>query len=169
MQKSSQFTPAVAGGVRASESSGLNMNISLRKAKAEDADFAFQVIKETMRDYAIQTWGSWHAKESKEDAILETMLGSLEIIIYQGCDIGTLQKVIHADNIQIEKIYILPKYQNKGIGSQVLADVMKLAKTERKCIKLEVLQVNRAKELYSRLGFNILDENNERVFLQYTP
>jgi hypothetical protein len=40
-----------------------------RRANAEDADFAFEVLKETMRAHVIATWGAWHEEESRRQAI----------------------------------------------------------------------------------------------------
>jgi hypothetical protein len=33
-------------------------SLTLRRANEEDVDFAFRVLRETMREYAIATWGS---------------------------------------------------------------------------------------------------------------
>ena len=144
------------------------MDFELRQSLPEDAEFAFQTVKETMRDYAIQTWGDWLEKESKVDAIDKTKSGELQIITYEGKDIGTLQIKEHEDYIEINKLYILNKHQNKGIGTQVLAYLIEHSRNRKKRLNLEVLQVNRAKEFYSRMGFKIIKENKERQFLQYS-
>jgi hypothetical protein len=34
---------------------------------AEDAEFAFAVLKETMRDHAVATWGTWWEEESRRE------------------------------------------------------------------------------------------------------
>jgi hypothetical protein len=44
-------------------------HLTLRRAEAEDADFAFRVLKETMRDYAIATWGTWLEEESRRETV----------------------------------------------------------------------------------------------------
>jgi len=116
-----------------------------------------------------QTWGDWHEKESKVDAIDKTKSGELQIITYEGKDIGTLQTKEHEDYIEIKKLYILSQRQNKGIGTQVLAYLIEHSRNRNKRLNLEVLQVNRAKNLYSRLGFKVIKENKERQFLQYSP
>jgi|ERR1700730_5582978 hypothetical protein len=33
-------------------------SLALRRANVEDAEFAFRVLKETMREYVVATWGS---------------------------------------------------------------------------------------------------------------
>jgi hypothetical protein len=39
-----------------SESPMLQDSLTLRRPRANDGDFAFQVLKETMREYAIASW-----------------------------------------------------------------------------------------------------------------
>jgi hypothetical protein len=33
-------------------------SLTLRRAGAEDTEFAFRVLKETMREYVVATWGT---------------------------------------------------------------------------------------------------------------
>jgi len=145
------------------------MTFELRQSVPQDADFAFQAVKETMRDYAIQTWGNWHEKETKIDAIEKTKTGEIQIIKFEGEDVGTLQFKEFEDYIEINKLYILSQHQNQGIGSQVILYLIELSKRYNKRLKLQVLQVNKAKDLYFRLGFKVLKQNSERQFLQYNP
>jgi hypothetical protein len=51
---------------------GHAMSLTLRRAvaeDAEDAEFAFGVLKETMRDYAVATWGTWWEEEARREAV----------------------------------------------------------------------------------------------------
>ena len=34
-------------------------SLTLRRANADEAEFAFRVLKETMREYAMATWGAF--------------------------------------------------------------------------------------------------------------
>ena len=44
-----------------------------------------------MRDYAIQTWGAWLDKESKQAAIEDTAKGKIQIICIGEEQAGTLR------------------------------------------------------------------------------
>ena len=93
------------------------MDYSLRKSTADDAGFAFQAVKRTMREYAIQTWGNWLEEDSKQEAIEEARQGLIDIIEHSGKPVGILQIDRQDDSHIINKIYILPEYQNRGIGT----------------------------------------------------
>ena len=141
----------------------------MRKSCSEDAEFAFEAVKVTMRDYAIQTWGVWLEKESKEAAIEDTSKGKIEIIIFEGGKAGTLQIERLENEIFVHQIYLLPNFQNLGIGSSLLNYLKEMAKEFNLPLKLSVLQVNPAKQFYINRGFIVVSETSERVSMQYVP
>jgi ribosomal protein S18 acetylase RimI-like enzyme len=60
-------------------------------------------------------------------------------------------------NYHIVDILILPNHQNKGVGTQIIKTVIKEAKEKSKDISLMVASHNPAKNLYKRLGFEIIE------------
>ena len=145
------------------------MLYTLRKSTSEDADFAHNTVKVTMKDYAVKTWGAWLENESRASVSKDASLGNIQIIEINGASIGTFQVVESEESIFIEQLYILPEYQNKGLGTRILMDLMAEARARSLPIKLNVLQVNPAKRLYIRHGFVVDDEDNERVYMKYVP
>jgi len=143
--------------------------ITLRESNVDDAEFAYKVVKETMRDYAIQTWGVWLDKESKQAAIKETESGDVKIIELENDRIGILLVERSNNQIVIEQIYILPEYQNQGIGTTIISGLKKESLKLHIPLKLSVLRVNPAKDFYIRNGFIIEKETDERIYMQYEP
>lgn len=146
-----------------------DFSLKIRPSISDDAEFAFNTMKETIRKYAIETWGQWYQEESRQSAIEDTSTGKIGIIELEGESIGILTVVRDTQKIEIEQIYILPKYQNKGIGSKLLAMLQKEAKERCLPLKLVVLAVNPAINLYNRLGFRNVKTANERIFMEYWP
>lgn len=60
-------------------------------------------------------------------------------------------------NYHIVDILIHPDYQNKGIGTQIIKVLIMEAKEKSKDISLMVASHNPAKNLYKRLGFEIIE------------
>ena len=147
----------------------LNQIIKLRISTASDAEFAFNTIKETMREYAIATWGEWYEKDSRECAIKDTQSAKVEIIEVNEKPVGVLLVTRNTNEIEIEQIYILPEYQNKGIGSKLIGALQKEVQSLTIPLKLHVLIVNPAYKLYERLGFNTVKETNERRYMEFRP
>jgi len=91
----------------------------------------------------------------------------IEVIVYNGKDVGRLRVVRSADEIYIGGIQILPNFQGKGIGTIILQRLIDEAKMTSKNIKLEVQKVNiRAFKLYTKLGFVITSETNEQFIMK---
>jgi len=142
---------------------------TLRISNSTDAEFAYQTVKTTMRDFAIQTWGAWLDTESKRAAIEDTALGKINIIYVNNEMAGTLQYENKKGVILVSQIYLLPTYQNRGIGGSIVNDLKELSRDLNVPIKLSVLQVNTAKHFYFKNGFTIEKETHERVYMQYAP
>ena len=63
------------------------------------------------------------------------------------------------DRVHLRKLFLLPEAQGKGVGSQVLAQVLDEARQARRPVALTVLKSNpRAKSFYERHGFALLEE-----------
>ena len=141
----------------------------LRKSNSTDAEFVYHTIKVTMRDYAIQTWGAWLDKESKQAAIEDTAKGKIQIICIGEEQAGTLEVEEVGSVLVINQLYLLPKFQNNGVGTQILRDLKEKARKMSVPIKLSVLLVNPAQQFYKRNGFTVHSETAERVYMRYTP
>jgi RimJ/RimL family protein N-acetyltransferase len=62
--------------------------------------------------------------------------------------------------IRIIDIALLPKFQNQGLGTSILNDIMEQAKTIKQPITIHVESFNPAMVLYERLGFKKISETN---------
>ncbi|HBK3331618.1 TPA: GNAT family N-acetyltransferase, partial [Vibrio parahaemolyticus] len=63
------------------------------------------------------------------------------------------------------RFFLLAQYQGKGIGSQVLKDVIEIAAQKSLPIKLCYLQGNRVGQLYKRLGFEVTGQDEQFVHM----
>lgn len=80
-----------------------------------------------------------------------------EIITYDGKLIGTIATIESEDCIEIGQFFILPEYQNKGIGTYLLKSILNKADRLGKNVRLCFLKNNPVKSLYLRHGFRIVD------------
>lgn len=62
--------------------------------------------------------------------------------------------------VRIIDIIVLPAWQNKGIGTGILQDLIHEANRRNVPITIHVESFNPAKKLYERLGFNMISETN---------
>jgi ribosomal protein S18 acetylase RimI-like enzyme len=144
-------------------------SLTLRRANAEDAEFAFRVLKETMRDHAIATWGTWWEDESRKETVEQVKSGRTEIIELDRVPIGVQLVDRSETHIQLAQLYILEEFQRRGFGAELLRRLLVESRASNLPIRLRVLAVNPARGLYERQGFVVVESTPERHFMEWLP
>ncbi|WP_286266518.1 GNAT family N-acetyltransferase [Thalassotalea atypica] len=90
------------------------------------------------------------------------------LILLNNEPIGVLKLGVLAQSLHIRQLQILPKYHGKGLGSMVLDVVKNKAKLKNKNITLSVLLANPAKNLYSRHGYEVVNQDDLQYYMQYS-
>ena len=87
-------------------------------------------------------------------------------IVCEGEIIGVLRVSVDGEDFHIRDIQIASHYQNKGIGEQVLAHALELAKGyDTGALKLKVFKVSPAHRLYKRNGFELVSEDDRFYYM----
>ena len=130
-----------------------NTKYSLRTITEKDYDFIYQVKKDAYKKYVEMNFGEWKDELQREffKIFMEKFKEGARIIIFQGIDIGFFNECETDYIYEIGNICIIPKYQNQGIGTTILQDVIK--KHTDKEIRLQYFKQNPVRKLYERLGF----------------
>lgn len=140
--------------------------LNIRKADATDVDFAFAVKEAAFREYVERVWG-WDGADQRELHELRFASQDVRIIQYKGIDVGYFSTSSTADSVRVYQIFILPEYQQKGLGTACMRVIVADAKEQERSVRLQVLKINtRAIAFYERLGFNIVDEDDTHVQME---
>jgi ribosomal protein S18 acetylase RimI-like enzyme len=137
--------------------------VTLRPAVSDDAEFVFRVTEACMRAYAEQTWGAWNEAITRASFTPATH----RIIRCDDQDIGCLALYEMGDHLDLDKLYILPAYQNRGIGTALIRDIIARAAAAGKPVRLSVLAVNPARRFYERAGFVVMHSTGERHYMEW--
>lgn len=135
-----------------------NQKFAFRSVNERDYDFVYKVKKEAYKKYVEQYFGNWNEEQQIEyfKSFVEKYKAGAYIITLDGYDIGFYNSIIHEDRYEIGNICIIPEYQNKGIGTAILKEL--LSKNEDKMICLQYFKSNPVAKLYERLGFKSVGE-----------
>jgi len=126
----------------------------LRWATDKDYNFLYCLLKSTMKQYYIETYGSWNEEVEKKYFDESFIKLKYRIVVYDGHDVGCLSITNNTVDIFINEIQILPQYQNNGIGRMILNSIIEDSEGLKIPIKLDVLKSNKkAQEFYKRMGF----------------
>ncbi|MBN1161284.1 MAG: GNAT family N-acetyltransferase [Dehalococcoidales bacterium] len=131
-------------------------------------EFIYRLKKEVYYDYITRIW-SWNEDEQRQFYAQEWQKLRPDIILYNNKPIGSICVWNDKEAIYIERFYILPAYQNKGIGSHLVKTILDRADKEGLIARLHVLKINPAISLYKRHGYVITDEDEIMYRMERKP
>jgi GNAT superfamily N-acetyltransferase len=142
------------------------LRVKLRKATANDSEFAYRTKKEALGKYVEQVWG-WDDEEQRRLHDQRFTPENFRVIQASGIDSGILAPARKTDCLRLNQLFILPEYQGRGIGTLCMMHVLKDAAAYKLPVRLRVLKVNsRAAAFYKRLGFRIIGESDTHMLME---
>lgn len=115
-----------------------------------------------MRDYVIALVGEW-IPASLEELVLEDH----RLIVEDGQDAGCVATLTFPDHVWLDKLYIAPDHQRRGLGSAVLRRIAAEAAAVELPLRLCVLTSNPAIAFYRREGLKIFGRTPFRIFMEH--
>ena len=148
------------------------MQHTLRAATAADHDFVRQLLLTTSKGYVEQTWGWNDQIQQLVEQDFERWFNppaSGRIVQVDDRDIGYIKVAKHEDGVLLDMVLLDPTYQNRGLGTALIASVVEEAHARGQAVVLQVLKVNPSKRLYERLGFVVSGELAHHYLMHAYP
>ncbi|MFC0697825.1 GNAT family N-acetyltransferase [Paraburkholderia humisilvae] len=136
----------------------MNDAIRLRAATPDDEAFLIELRKLTMTEHLARA-----GEPIDDESHRLRMLANFDLAQIICCDalrIGLMKLVRSKDGWYLQQMQILPTYQSRGIGAEVIRAVLTEARLAGVAVSLSVLRGNPAMRLYERLGFQVMAETN---------
>jgi len=115
-----------------------------------------------MKEYIETTWG-WDESWQRDYFQAKWEPAKRQIIQVDGQDAGVLVIENRDGTLYLGLIEILPAFQGQGVGTAVIQDFIATAKAQNLPATLHVLKTNTpARQLYERLGFTIIAEEEHK-------
>ncbi len=142
------------------------MEYTFRKCVKTDLDFIIELKRKCFRWYIEKIYG-WDENKQLELTKQEMCdnLSDMKIIQVKGQDVGlfTFIKEENGDYL-IGMFAILPEWQNHGLGTKILKDIILEHPNTR--FHLKTYQENPARFLYERMGFHKYDETDTHWLME---
>lgn len=143
------------------------MNVSFRQAKESDLEFLFNLRKRTMNMHLKNVGGT--IDEQSHMNRIKYRFDAAKIVLVDSVNAGLLKSYCDESGWVIVQVQVSPEYQGKGIGSKIVSKVLDQAANEEHVVTLSVLIGNPAKELYSRLGFEVVSKSDKEYTMRCEP
>jgi ribosomal protein S18 acetylase RimI-like enzyme len=142
---------------------------TLRRSSIDDAALFYNVIDRTMREFIIKTWDRWDESRVRRESEEKSRDPNAQIVRVADISVGVFVVERHPTHIQLAQIYLLPEYQRRGIGTNLLKTLIAEASHSKKPVRLHVMAVNPAKSFYERLGFSVTEATPEFFYMEKLP
>lgn len=141
------------------------MEYKLLKSSSNDINRLIEYKKRTIYEYA---------KDLSDEEIYKInkyVTSEVPKLIDVYCNIMVDNKIIGCilltnkdDGKLLDEIYLEKEYRNKGIGTEIIRDIL----GNNDIVYLWVYKENeKAISLYKKLGFNVIDETESRYYMKY--
>ena len=142
------------------------MDYKLIKSSNDDIEKLIDYKKKTIFEYA---------KDLPENEInkinnyvknnVPKLLNNYSNIVVDNKVVGCLLLTDKDDGKLLDEIYLEEEYRNKGIGTNIIKDII----TNNNIIYLWVYKENiQAISLYKKLGFVVIEETESRYYMKYS-
>ena len=141
---------------------------TLRPATSADAAFLYDLHVAAMRDVVAATWG-WDEAWQRQHFASRFAPETIQIIQVTGEPVGMLELEKRLTEFFLGNLKLLPRVQDRGLGTDVLRDILAIAARENLPVRLQVLEANvRARRFYERLGFIVTGEFSPHIKMAWS-
>lgn len=139
----------------------------LRAATADDVELTYEITKNAMCGFVEQAWGRWEESEQRARHWENYTPDTHRLVDVEGAVVGLVAAENLPTHLWLVKLYLHSSIRGKGIGSALLALVLREADELGKPVRLRVLRVNtRAQAFYVRHRFQTVGQTSERIFME---
>lgn len=144
----------------------MNGGLTLRSATPEDRAFVERIYFETQR-WLIEKLFGWRGDDVERAKFAEFYDEQhTQIVRVEGDDVGWFTVLRDPDRIEVDSIYIAPEKQRAGLGTHLMEQLITEANATNKMLTLSTARINPARRLYERLGFEVVDESEFKVYME---
>jgi len=141
----------------------------LRPISPTEFEWAFELHRAALGEYVDQTWG-W------DEAVQRRLFAGsfdrrpLQVIEVDGTGVGVLEVDERPDELVLGLVELLPAWQNKGLGTDILRWLLRRAHETHRTLGLSVLNANpRAAALYEREGLRVVGSGPAKLQMRGAP
>ena len=144
------------------------LQVTTRPAIATDTEFACLVHHRAYRDVVTRQYGAWPEDKQDEFFAISWSEAAHEIILCNDVPCGYVCVEDGSGELYLREFVVDPESQGKGIGTEILRQVIERARAHQVSVRLKTHRVNRAVSLYLRLGFREYARTESHILMEWS-
>lgn len=132
------------------------VDTAFRSATPADVEWLIELRRQTMTAH-LEAAGERLSLDEHRARVIHDF-DCVQIVTSATNRIGMVKVVKAPDQWRLVQIQLAPARQNKGIGGRIVGELLRDARRRGIPVVLSVLKGNPAKNLYERLGFEVVAE-----------
>jgi len=129
--------------------------VTRRPSTDIDIDFIYALRTSAYRGRVEALFGPWLESEQRAFLARDMAETPYQIILEEDVPVGSVAVSHHDDHDFVEDIMVHAEHRDRGLGTQVMRELMDAATARGVPLRLSVLDGNRVRVLYERLGFRV--------------
>ena len=142
------------------------MELTRRLATESDKPFVWEANRQAYQDVVVRQFGQWDEDLQERDFNEKWERADFEVVELAGERVGAIWTTDEGEYLRLREVFLLPEYQGRGIGTQLVKQELARARHQHKPLRLRVLRENRARALYERLGFAVSSEAETTLWME---
>ena len=131
----------------------MEATLQVRATTEDDTTFLVSLALAAYRDVASRQFGSWNEGEQAARFAAKAARLPFEVGELDGQPVAAVSSSVHADHVFLNDLLVLPEFQNRGLGADLLEREIRRARRLGLPLRLHTLLLNRAVHLFERHGF----------------
>jgi GNAT superfamily N-acetyltransferase len=142
------------------------IDFQLRPVDVSDSDALYILHRATMGTYIEDVYGTWD--EDVQQGFHEAWMQHerAQVVEVSGDLVGVVDIEWREDDLYLARIEIRPMLQNLGLGAGSIEGLFDLAASRERAVALDVFDVNPARHLYERLGFEPIGVSGRKIHMR---
>ena len=143
-------------------------DFEFRRIQPQDITFCWSIYRDAMQPLTaeLMQWNEASQRRGIEEALRDD---DASILVAGDGDAGWLHVLETRRDIHLGHLYLAPQARNRGLGTKFLRWMGERARRKDKNFTLEVLKNNRARGLYERLGFRVIETSPLKFTMLFGP
>lgn len=145
------------------------MTLQIRPADRSDYHWLLDLHHTVYRELIIKEFGYWDDDEEMGLFLEAWETKKIEVVMIDDCPAGMFIVEQQDGHLWLDEIQINPRYQNQGIGTEIIVQLIVRARKRNMPLRLRVLHANEgAYRLYRKLGFQQISRVKHHRLMEVT-